>query len=331
MKKYILLLIITAFMAPTVSFASSIPSFPMAFYGNVTINNKKAPEGTIIRAYYGDTLTGSSTVDSSGAYGYTDSTLKKLLVGEGLGNITFSFQSSSILSNKESFGKTSISYPGFTEGLVVNKNLDFSYSTSSGGGGGGGGGSSSKTSNTVIPTPSQVVSATTIVNTNDNVNSFNFTGVIKLGSRGEQAKELQKILIEKGFLAGVADGSFGPMTLSAVKKFQEANGLIADGIVGPAVNVILNKSINLDPKINNPLSIVKPIGNYNFGTSLLKNGSTGEAVKELQRYLNDTLNLGLILDGKLGPKTIAVIKEWQKSKGLIPDGLVGPRTKALMK
>lgn len=69
---------------------------------------------------------------------------------------------------------------------------------------------------------------------------------------------------------------------------------------------------------------------YNFGTKVLKNGSKGEAVKELQRFLNYKLNLGLVIDGKLGPKTIKVIKQWQKDNGLVADGLVGPKTKAMM-
>jgi peptidoglycan hydrolase-like protein with peptidoglycan-binding domain len=51
---------------------------------------------------------------------------------------------------------------------------------------------------------------------------------------------------------------------------------------------------------------------------------------ELQRFLNRFLNLGLVVDGKLGPKTIAVIKKWQLSKGLVADGLIGPKTKAMM-
>ena len=71
-------------------------------------------------------------------------------------------------------------------------------------------------------------------------------------------------------------------------------------------------------------------GKYNFGTALLKNGSRGEAVKELQRFLNANLKLGLIIDGILGPRTIAVIKTWQKNKGLVPDGLIGNKTKAMM-
>ena len=69
---------------------------------------------------------------------------------------------------------------------------------------------------------------------------------------------------------------------------------------------------------------------YNFGTATLKNGSKGAAVMQLQMFLNDTLNLGLVVDGKLGPKTIAVIKTWQKSHGLVADGLIGAKTKAMM-
>jgi hypothetical protein len=69
---------------------------------------------------------------------------------------------------------------------------------------------------------------------------------------------------------------------------------------------------------------------YNFGTTTLKTGSTGNAVKELQSFLNNTMNLGLVIDGKLGPKTIAVIKKWQKAHGLVADGLVGVKTKAKM-
>lgn len=69
---------------------------------------------------------------------------------------------------------------------------------------------------------------------------------------------------------------------------------------------------------------------YDFGTVTLRNGSTGSGVVELQRFLNNRLHLGLVVDGKLGPKTIAVIKKWQMDHGLVVDGLVGAKTKALM-
>lgn len=70
---------------------------------------------------------------------------------------------------------------------------------------------------------------------------------------------------------------------------------------------------------------------YNLGNVTLKNGSSGNDVKELQKVLNKILKLELKVDGKLGPKTIAVIKKWQKAHGLKADGLVGAQTKAKMK
>ncbi len=39
----------------------------------------------------------------------------------------------------------------------------------------------------------------------------------------------------------VADGSFGPTTVSALKRFQGAHGLIADGVCGPATWLALLK------------------------------------------------------------------------------------------
>jgi hypothetical protein len=72
------------------------------------------------------------------------------------------------------------------------------------------------------------------------------------------------------------------------------------------------------------------IPSYNFGNTTLKNGSNGNAVMELQRFLNAKLNLGLLIDGKLGQKTIAVIKKWQKNNNLVSDGIVGVKTKIKM-
>lgn len=60
--------------------------------------------------------------------------------------------------------------------------------------------------------------------------------LLKVGARGPEVKELQRLLINTGYSVGSygADGVFGEGTESAVKKFQAANGLSKDGIVGPA-------------------------------------------------------------------------------------------------
>jgi hypothetical protein len=89
-----------------------------------------------------------------------------------------------------------------------------------------------------------------------------------------------------------------------------------------------NPCVNNVGNVNQNASVHS--GPYNFGTQVLKNGSKGEAVKELQRFLNKVLNLGLVIDGKLGPKTIKVIKQWQKDNDLTADGLIGSKTKVKM-
>lgn len=53
-------------------------------------------------------------------------------------------------------------------------------------------------------------------------------GVLRKGSKGEGVKIMQEAL-------GVgADGDFGPGTERALKEWQASNGLVADGIAGPA-------------------------------------------------------------------------------------------------
>ncbi|GEM_PF-4141001 len=47
-----------------------------------------------------------------------------------------------------------------------------------------------------------------------------------------QVKELQEFLIDQGYLTGNSTGNFFSLTLSAVKKFQTANGLPSTGYFG---------------------------------------------------------------------------------------------------
>jgi hypothetical protein len=146
MKK---ILLTTLFLFPLLSFASSIPAFPMAFWGSASIDGQSAPVGTVVKTYYGSTLAGQVVVNELGVYGYTEPTKQKLIVSEGSGQITFKVQSSSINSGNETTGLTPITYTAFTSGITVNKNLAFVTvvvtppTPPSGGGGGGGGGGSS--------------------------------------------------------------------------------------------------------------------------------------------------------------------------------------------
>ncbi|MBR3163435.1 MAG: spore cortex-lytic enzyme [Clostridia bacterium] len=55
----------------------------------------------------------------------------------------------------------------------------------------------------------------------------------KYGSRGTEVSKIQEKLKRWGYYNGSVDGIYGTQTVSAVKKFQQKNGLTVDGIAGP--------------------------------------------------------------------------------------------------
>jgi len=61
-------------------------------------------------------------------------------------------------------------------------------------------------------------------------------------------------------------------------------------------------------------------------TTLLKRGSRGAAVRELQRLLG-----GLVVDGDFGPATERAVRAFQKTAGLVVDGIAGPQTMTALK
>lgn len=65
------------------------------------------------------------------------------------------------------------------------------------------------------------------------------TAILKKGSLGAEAKELQQALTRLGYNTNGIDGIFGKGTEAAVRKFQKAKKLKVDGIVGPATKKAL--------------------------------------------------------------------------------------------
>ena len=66
-----------------------------------------------------------------------------------------------------------------------------------------------------------------------NVTPVTTQPMLRTGSRGDAVRKLQEMLNAKGYDCGSVDGIFGSKTKAAVLAFQKANGLGADGIVGP--------------------------------------------------------------------------------------------------
>jgi peptidoglycan hydrolase-like protein with peptidoglycan-binding domain len=130
---------------------------------------------------------------------------------------------------------------------------------------------------------------------------------LKEGSVGDAVVKIQGFLTTLKLYSGKTDGAFGAKTKESVIKFQTANGLKADGIVG------VNTAIALD---NQAWSAKKPI---------LKEGSKGKDVEEFQGLYNSYFGT-LTVDGNFGPKTKAEVIKFQKSRSLTADGVVGAKT-----
>jgi peptidoglycan hydrolase-like protein with peptidoglycan-binding domain len=131
--------------------------------------------------------------------------------------------------------------------------------------------------------------------------------VAQNGSQGHPIRTLQLLLRARGHNLAV-DGKFGSVTEAAVKAFQTAKGITADGVVAPQTWSAL---------------IIQ-----------VKKGSSGDAVRGVQeefQFRSGEPGKGLTVDGIFGPQTDSTVRGFQHALSLdIPsvtvDGIVGPVT-----
>lgn len=71
------------------------------------------------------------------------------------------------------------------------------------------------------------------------------SGVLKKGAKGTAVKQLQVALNEANFKCGTPDGSFGPATFDALKRFQSVHCNPADGVYGPKTRAALARVLGL--------------------------------------------------------------------------------------
>ncbi len=164
---------------------------------------------------------------------------------------------------------------------------------------------------------------------------------LRLNDVNENVKVIQKQLnrISKNFPAipkiPLEDGNFGKDTEEAVKTFQRTFNLTPDGIVGRAtwyrissIYVGVKRLAELEQEPEE--EIKEPEGDGKYPGYLLKYGSRGEKVREMQSYLAEIAkyyNIPSILpDGIFGNITKQTVIEFQRLFGLDADGIVGVST-----
>jgi len=122
--------------------------------------------------------------------------------------------------------------------------------------------------------------------------------VVAQGAAGRQVTTVQYLLTAQG-AALTVDGKFGPATTTAVRAFQTAHGLTADGTVGAATWQALAVTV--------------------------QQGASGPAVLAAQAELA-AHGASLTADGQFGPATATAVRAFQTSHGLTADGTVSSTT-----
>ena len=140
--------------------------------------------------------------------------------------------------------------------------------------------------------------------------------MLRRGDSGAAVSDLQRRLALAGCEPGLPEsGQFGPATEDAVRAFQRARGLRADGVCGPQTWASLVEA------------------GYRLGDRLLYAHQPmlrGDDVSDLQRRLSALgFDVGKV-DGMFGPQTAHALGQFQRAAGLSVDGIGGPATLAAL-
>lgn len=114
----------------------------------------------------------------------------------------------------------------------------------------------------------------------------------------EQLAEAQQMLIDLGYLYGTADGLYGPMTASALTRFQAAQGLEETGELNDATLEVLSR-------------LAEQVGD----------------ARALQQRLVDLGYLRGGVDGAFGDKSQAALRQFQAIHGLEATGMPDDATR----
>ena len=163
---------------------------------------------------------------------------------------------------------------------------------------------------------------------------------VRRGDRGPSVftlqRQLNRITKDYPFFGTLTpDGIFGEQMAETVKRFQRQFSLTADGVVGRQtwykISYIYVSVKDLAELTSEGETSSGVLSDGTWGGTVLRTGSRGGAVEQLQFWLNTISQYvasipSVSVDGNFGSRTAAAVRAFQRRYGLAVDGVVGEAT-----
>ena len=145
----------------------------------------------------------------------------------------------------------------------------------------------------------------------------------KIGSNGPEVSSSQRCLKKLGYFNGPVTGKFASLTQNATIKFQQANRISADGVVGISTQRALQRACQSRSSNRNIGGAARSsVGQY----PTLSQGQTGAAVTKLQQRLRQLGYFNTNPTGNFGRITKDAVIAFQRSYRITANGIVNRQT-----
>ncbi len=142
----------------------------------------------------------------------------------------------------------------------------------------------------------------------------------RVSGHNPRVEEIQNALKDAGFEPGPIDGVMGAQTRAAIKGLQKTKGLKATGKIDSKTQLALNR----EKEIEKPsFKVESEFGSWDIDSS--------DKTKQIQAALKKAGFYKGKIDGKIGPRTKAAVRDFQKAMKLNPDGVAGSKTLEALK
>lgn len=133
--------------------------------------------------------------------------------------------------------------------------------------------------------------------------------ILRQGEQGTDVQALQLKLTAAGYPVSPIDGKFGPATDSAVRRFQSAKHMTADGVVGTATWAALESAKNTT-----------------LSLKTIRKGNRDPLVRTLSEKLVAFGYKTQSAENYFGTNIDIAVRDFQRKNKLLADGVVGPVT-----